>query len=44
MAEYAIHGYRSAGLKWVLKTAFNEMKLHRLEANIQPENTYLIFS
>lgn len=38
VAEYASHGYMSAGLKLVLSTAFNEMKLHRLEANIQPEN------
>lgn len=31
-------GYMSMGLKLVLKKAFNELKLHRLEANIQPEN------
>lgn len=28
----------SAGLKLVLKKVFNELQLHRLEANIQPEN------
>jgi RimJ/RimL family protein N-acetyltransferase len=28
----------SSGLKLVLNEFFNEMKLHRLEANIQPEN------
>jgi RimJ/RimL family protein N-acetyltransferase len=40
---YAVHGYAgkgimSAGLKLVLKEAFTEMGLHRLEANIQLEN------
>ena len=28
----------SAGLKLVLKKAFEELDLHRLEANIQPDN------
>ena len=28
----------SAALKLVLKNAFEEMKLHRIEANIQPGN------
>ncbi len=40
---YAVSGFEnqrimSAGLKLVLKTVFEELKLHRLEANIQPEN------
>ncbi len=38
VADYAGHGYMSAGLKLVLQKIFNEMKLHRLEANIQPDN------
>ena|SRR3990167_3663085 len=40
---YAIAGYEgqkimSSGLKLVLKYCFEELKLHRLEANIQPAN------
>ncbi len=35
---YAGQGYMSAGLKLVLKKAFEELGLHRLEANIQPDN------
>jgi RimJ/RimL family protein N-acetyltransferase len=40
---YAVEGYAgkgimSAGLKLVLRQVFTEMELHRLEANIQPEN------
>jgi GrpB-like predicted nucleotidyltransferase (UPF0157 family)/RimJ/RimL family protein N-acetyltransferase len=42
VAEYAGKGYMSAGLKLVLNKVFNEMELHRLEANIQPENTLSI--
>ena len=38
VADYANKGYMSAGLKLVLKQVFNELELHRLEANIQPEN------
>jgi len=38
VADYAGQGHMSAGLKIVLKKAFEEMALHRLEANIQPEN------
>ena len=38
VADYVSQGYMSAGLKLVLYKAFEEMKLHRLEANIQPEN------
>ena len=29
----------SEGLDLILKKVFTEMKLHRLEANIQPDNT-----
>lgn len=32
-------GYMSAALKLVQKKVFDELGLHRLEANIQPENT-----
>ena len=43
MGYYAVSphqgkGYMSAGLKLVLQKAFGELGLHRLEANIQPEN------
>ena len=38
VADYAGKGYMSAGLKLVLAKVFNELKLHRIEANIQPEN------
>jgi RimJ/RimL family protein N-acetyltransferase len=37
-ADYAGKGYMSEGLNLVLKKAFTEMNLHRLEANIQPDN------
>ena len=36
--RFAGKGYMSAGLKLVLKKIFNELKLHRIEANIQPDN------
>src|SRR3990167_2536994 len=39
VADYAGKGYMSAGLKLVLEKVFKEMGLHRIEANIQPENT-----
>ncbi|OGT38701.1 MAG: ribosomal-protein-S5p-alanine acetyltransferase [Gammaproteobacteria bacterium RIFCSPHIGHO2_12_FULL_37_14] len=39
VADFAGKGYMSAGLKLVLEKVFNELALHRLEANIQPENT-----
>lgn len=32
------HGNMSAGLNLVLRRAFGELHLHRLEANIQPQN------
>lgn len=36
---YEKQGLMSAGLQLVIDHAFNVMGLHRLEANIQPENT-----
>ena len=39
VTDYAGQGYMSAGLKLVLQYVFEEMALHRLEANIQPGNT-----
>ena len=38
VVDYAAKGYMSAGLKIVLKKAFTELELHRIEANIQPGN------
>ncbi len=38
VSEYAGQGYMSAGLKLLLHKVFEDMTLHRLEANIQPEN------
>jgi len=42
LGYYAVNGYQgqglmSAGLKLVLEHYFTELKLHRLEANIQPQ-------
>ena len=37
-APHAGRGYMRAGLSLVIATAFREMGLHRLEANIQPGN------
>lgn len=39
MNNYSGKGYMSRGLKLVLKNIFEEIKLHRIEANIQPKNT-----
>lgn len=36
---YQGKGYMREGLKLLLKEAFGNLRLHRLEANIQPENT-----
>jgi len=35
---FARRGYMNEGLRLVIRYAFAELKLHRLEANIQPEN------
>lgn len=37
-APHARHGYMREGLMLVLRHAFGKLKLHRLEANIQPAN------
>ena len=39
VTDYAGQGCMSLGLKLALNKFFKEMNLHRLEANIQPENT-----
>jgi [ribosomal protein S5]-alanine N-acetyltransferase len=38
VAAHAGHGYMSEGLELVLARAFGVLRLHRLEANIQPGN------
>jgi ribosomal-protein-alanine N-acetyltransferase len=38
-APYDGHGYMRAGLAAVMRRAFQDYGLHRLEANIQPENS-----
>ena len=38
-AEFQGYGYMAEGLKLLTNYAFNTLGLHRLEANIQPENT-----
>lgn len=37
--SYAGRGYMREGIDLVLRQAFGPLKLHRVEANIQPENT-----
>ena len=41
-APFAGKGYMTQGLRLLLRYAFTELKLHRLEANIQPGNTFSI--
>jgi ribosomal-protein-alanine N-acetyltransferase len=36
---YARNGYMAEGMRLLLRYAFGELKLHRLEANIQPGNS-----
>jgi ribosomal-protein-alanine N-acetyltransferase len=36
---YAGKGYMREGMQLALRFAFNELRLHRIEANIQPANT-----
>lgn len=38
VSNFVGKGYMSAGLKLVLAKVFNELQLHRVEANIQPDN------
>lgn len=38
-APHSGKGYMREGMVLLLKEAFEELRLHRLEANIQPENT-----
>ena len=37
-AKFAGQGYMSEGIQLVLRYAFKRLRLHRLEANVQPEN------
>jgi [ribosomal protein S5]-alanine N-acetyltransferase len=39
VAAYAGQGYMTESMQLVLARAFDELRLHRLEANIQPGNT-----
>jgi ribosomal-protein-alanine N-acetyltransferase len=38
VAAHAGHGYMTEGMQRVLRRAFTELRLHRVEANIQPGN------
>jgi ribosomal-protein-alanine N-acetyltransferase len=38
VADHAGQGYMTEGLQLVLARAFGELRLHRIEANIQPAN------
>ena len=35
---HIVHGYMSEGLALVLRRVFRSLRLHRVEANIQPDN------
>ena len=37
-APYARRGYATEALELVVRFAFGKLKLHRIEANIQPDN------
>jgi ribosomal-protein-alanine N-acetyltransferase len=37
-AQYSRRGYMTEAIELMLRYAFEDLKLHRLEANIQPEN------
>jgi [ribosomal protein S5]-alanine N-acetyltransferase len=37
--EHAGHGYMAEGMAGVLRHAFRKLRLHRVEANVQPGNT-----
>jgi ribosomal-protein-alanine N-acetyltransferase len=39
VSAYAGQGYMTEAVKLVVREAFGPLKLHRLEANIQPDNT-----
>ena len=38
-ADFTGRGYATDAVRLMVRYAFNELKLHRIEANIQPNNT-----